>query len=52
MHKLQDMKFLWPDLWLEGLVTDDANTKDNDAERQHTTDNSQLGSLAFIPNES
>ena len=46
---VQDMKFLWSNLLLGGLSTDDANTNnddndDNDA-GHHTTDNSWLHRL-------
>ena len=42
---VQNMKFLWSNLWTEGLSTDD----DNDDTQQTIHD--CIGSLAWLPNE-
>ena len=42
---VQDMKFLWSNLWLGGLSTDD---NDDDADKAI---HDYIGTSAFIPNE-
>ena len=42
---VKDMKFLWSNLWLEGLSTDDTNNNDTNETTQQTI-HDYVGSLA------
>ena len=49
---VQNMKFLWSNLWTGGLSTDDNNDDDNDAhDDTRRTIHDCIGSLAWLPNE-
>ena len=51
---VQNMKFLWSNLWTGGLSTDDDNNNDDD---NYTNDDTRrtihdcIDSLAWLPNE-
>ena len=49
---VQNMKFLWSNLWTGGLSTDDNNDDNNDAnDNTRWTIHDCIGSLAWLPNE-
>ena len=49
---VQDMKFLWLNLWSGGASTDgDYNANDDDNDDTRRTIHDCMGSLAFMPNE-
>ena len=48
---MQDMKFLWSNLWKGGLSTDDKADDNNDDENTQQVIHDCLVSLVFMPNE-